>query len=60
MNAKQVLNCQISSWYPSLEHLTFRTKLINLPDDFVRYLVADGVFLSDLTQAVRSLYILAL
>lgn len=36
--------CAISSWYPSLRHVSIKTTLLPLNDEVVRYLLADGCF----------------
>lgn len=53
MDEKAILNCQIGSWYRSFEQVTYRTRLIELPDSFVEYLLQDGVFLPEQSAAVR-------
>jgi len=58
----EVLACQISSWYPTFSKLPpqnalqrksviFRTVIIDLPDDFKDFLLADGVQLPEGTKA---------
>ena len=37
-------NCALAAWYPAFRSLTIKTKVIPLPEDFVSYLHADGVF----------------
>ncbi|KAG0048581.1 hypothetical protein BGZ83_006465 [Gryganskiella cystojenkinii] len=37
-------NCALPSWYPDFRSLTIKTRIIPLPEDFVSYLHADGVF----------------
>ena len=53
MDEKAILNCQIGSWYRGFEQVTYRTRLIELPDTFVEYLLQDGVFLPEQSAAVR-------
>ena len=36
--------CSIERWYPALRKVTIRTTLIPLSEAFVRYLLADSVF----------------
>ncbi|RKO84164.1 D123-domain-containing protein, partial [Blyttiomyces helicus] len=44
--AQQILNCSFSSWYPKFASATLKSKVIRpLPEEFVAYLNADGVFL---------------
>ncbi|KAF9132522.1 hypothetical protein BGW39_011874 [Mortierella sp. 14UC] len=48
-------NCAFSAWYPKFRSLTIKSKIIHLPEDFVSYLNADGVFIpgqSGLTLAL--------
>ncbi|GJJ68501.1 hypothetical protein EMPS_00847 [Entomortierella parvispora] len=50
-------NCALASWYPAFRSLTIKTKVIPLPEDFVSYLHADGVFVpgqSGVTLALDS------
>ncbi|KAI8927090.1 D123-domain-containing protein [Entophlyctis helioformis] len=43
---QHVDNCAFSSWYPSFSAVTLKSHIISpLPDDFVAYLHADGIFL---------------
>jgi len=55
MDVRAVLNCQIGSWYAAFEHVTYRTRLIELPNTFVEYLLADGVYLPERSAAVSRL-----
>ena len=52
MYIQQLLNCQISKWSPQFRQVTYRTKLIDLPANFVNYLTADGIFLPEGSAAV--------
>ncbi|KAG0297847.1 hypothetical protein BGZ96_004498 [Linnemannia gamsii] len=48
-------NCAFSSWYPTFRSISIKSKIIPLPEDFVSYLNADGVFIpgqSGLTLAL--------
>ena len=54
MNATEheILACQFCEWFPTFEKLTMKSKVIDLPEDFVRYLLQDGVVLpSSIAQA---------
>lgn len=42
---EHVLNCQFDRWYPHFKHCTPRSTVLELPEDLVRYLQADGVVL---------------
>ena len=47
------LSCyRIGDWLPNFEHLSYKTSLINLPADFVEFLLADGVKVSSSSAAV--------
>ena len=52
MQAPAVLRCQYASWYREFGHLAFRSKLIELPQGFIDFLLQDGVFLSESSSAV--------
>ncbi|KAK3822139.1 MAG: D123-domain-containing protein [Linnemannia gamsii] len=48
-------NCAFSSWYPKFRSVSIKSKIIPLPEEFVSYLNADGVFIpgqSGLTLAL--------
>ncbi|KAJ3099032.1 hypothetical protein HDU97_003518 [Phlyctochytrium planicorne] len=45
MTPEHVDMCAFSSWYPILKRVTFRSTIIPLPEEFVEYLNADGLFL---------------
>ncbi|XP_019640214.1 PREDICTED: cell division cycle protein 123 homolog [Branchiostoma belcheri] len=45
MKKRQVMNCIFSAWYPRFEHLTFPSVVLPLPEQFVSYLLADGIVL---------------
>ena len=55
MRVEQLLNCQISSWYPQFAGVASRTKLIDLSSEFVEFLTADGIYLPDGSAAVSPL-----
>ena len=52
MQAPAVLSCQYASWYRQLGHLAFKSKLIEVPQNFIDFLLQDGVFLSESSSAV--------
>eukprot|EP00741_Cyanophora_paradoxa_P017265 tig00020961_g16676.t1 len=43
MDEREVLACQIQEWLPKLKRVTFPTRIIELPEDFVEYLHEDGL-----------------
>ncbi|KAG0365193.1 D123-domain-containing protein [Gamsiella multidivaricata] len=48
-------NCAFSSWYPSFRGITIKSKIIPLPEDFIEYLNADGVFIPGQTGITMAL-----
>jgi hypothetical protein len=36
-----------SKWYPVFESVTFKSRIIQLPDDFVNYLHEDGIVVTE-------------
>ncbi|KAI8979981.1 D123-domain-containing protein [Pilobolus umbonatus] len=42
-----VLACSFDSWYPRFRSVTFKSKIIRLPTEFIEYLNADGIFLPE-------------
>lgn len=50
---EELLQCRISSWYQQFEDHTFRSVILALPDEFVAWLLADGLFLPETSSAVR-------
>ncbi|KAF9574529.1 hypothetical protein BGW38_008311, partial [Lunasporangiospora selenospora] len=38
-------NCAFSSWYPKFRSVTIKSKTIPLPEEFIHYLNADGIFI---------------
>lgn len=54
-NRKESLwHCSFPAWYPHFKHVTFHSRIINLPPDFVHLLVADNVSAALLDRAVRA------
>lgn len=45
MLEEEVLACSFDRWYDRFHGLTFRSRVIPLPEDFVQYLLADGIAL---------------
>ncbi|KAF9942273.1 hypothetical protein BGZ67_002290 [Mortierella alpina] len=48
-------NCAFASWYPKFRSMTIKSRIIPLPEDFIAYLHADGVFIpgqSGITMAL--------
>lgn len=45
MNTSNVDNCSFSSWYDSFRKVTIKSRIIPLQQDFIDYLLADGIVL---------------
>ena len=45
--------CRISNWYPKLSKYSIRTVLVPVPEDFLQYLLADGVVLPELPEGEK-------
>lgn len=45
MSDQHLRACSLPEWYPLLRSVTFPTRIIPLPLDFVEYLKADGIFM---------------
>ncbi|KAF9963549.1 hypothetical protein BGZ70_007338 [Mortierella alpina] len=48
-------NCAFAAWYPKFRSLSIKSRIIPLPEDFIAYLHADGVFIpgqSGITMAL--------
>lgn len=52
MDPEHVLACQFARWYTGFQHVTFRSRVIDLPDQFIDYLLQDGVHLPATSPAV--------
>ncbi|XP_013784608.1 cell division cycle protein 123 homolog, partial [Limulus polyphemus] len=50
---QNVLNCSFSSWYEKFKKVTIRSKVVDLPHDFIEYLLADGLVLPESLQFSR-------
>ena len=46
--------CRVSAWLPLFRGVTFKTVLLPLPQEFVDFLVADGVHLAEDSEAVST------
>ncbi|CAG8565331.1 5826_t:CDS:2 [Funneliformis caledonium] len=48
LTEQHILNCVFSSWYNNFRRVTLKSKIIKpLPEEFIEYLHADGVFLPE-------------
>ncbi|CAB4476401.1 uncharacterized protein OCT59_016575 [Rhizophagus irregularis] len=48
LTEQHILNCTFSSWYNNFRRVSIKSKIIKpLPEEFVEYLHADGVFLPE-------------
>jgi len=43
MREEEVLACSFDRWYPDFKDITFRSCIIPLPEEFVSFLMADGI-----------------
>ncbi|CAO3663092.1 unnamed protein product [Umbelopsis vinacea] len=48
---EDVVRCRFSSWYGQFRDVTFKSRIIQLPKDFIEYLNADGIYLPAEGQA---------
>jgi len=51
-SVEELLATQCSAWHAALRKHTPSTRCIDLPPGFVRFLLADGVYLGDQNQAI--------
>lgn len=51
---EELLRCSIRHWYSQYESHTFPTILVPLPEEFVSWLLEDGLFLPASNSAVSS------
>ncbi|XP_064611501.1 translation initiation factor eIF2 assembly protein-like [Liolophura sinensis] len=47
MKKEDVLKCSFSSWYPTFEDVTIKSRVLPLSSEFVEYLLADGIVLPE-------------
>lgn len=52
MKESDVLRCQIQEWYPKFRTRSIRTQIVQLPEEFVSYLLEDGLFLPEDSDAM--------
>lgn len=52
MKESDVLRCQIQEWYPKFRTLSIRTQIVTLPEEFVKFLLEDGLFLAEDSDAM--------
>jgi hypothetical protein len=52
---EELLQCSIGQWYDQYEKHTFPTMLVPLPEEFVAWLLEDGLFLPASNSAVSCL-----
>lgn len=45
MKVEEVVACSFSEWYPKLRKVTFPSKILPLPKEFIDYLLADNLVL---------------
>jgi len=42
MKAKQVVSCALPNWYPDFKNITIKSRILEIPPDFLEYLLSDG------------------
>lgn len=42
---QEITRCRFSAWYPQFRDVTFKSRIIPLPQEFIDYLNADSIFL---------------
>ncbi|CAH1783543.1 unnamed protein product [Owenia fusiformis] len=47
MKIQNVQNCTFSKWYTTFKDVTIKSRILPIPDDFLEYLLADGVVLPE-------------
>lgn len=52
MKESDVLRCQIQEWYPKFRTHSIRTQIVTLPEEFVNFLLEDGLFLASDSDAM--------
>ncbi|XP_054163718.1 cell division cycle protein 123 homolog [Oppia nitens] len=45
LSSQHVLNCSFSKWYPLFGHISINSQVIKLSEDFIKYLLSDGIVL---------------
>lgn len=53
-NNQVLRDCQINEWLPDFQHLSYKTLWLHLPEDFVDFLVSDGIYASASSKAVTT------
>lgn len=46
MREEEILACATGAWYERFRSITFKTEIIPLPEEFVRFLLTDGICLA--------------
>ncbi|CAG8528509.1 4408_t:CDS:2 [Cetraspora pellucida] len=56
LTEQHILNCVFSSWYNTFRRVTLKSKIIKpLPEEFIEYLHADGIFLPEQNYLERNI-----
>ena len=50
MKTEEVLCCSFEQWYPKMKKVTFRSNVLSLSQEFIDYLLADGLVLPKSTS----------
>lgn len=43
MVEEEILACQFASWFPTFRDVTFKSEILPLSENFIKYLLADGI-----------------
>lgn len=54
--SSELLLCQYPTWSSLFPSHALRSQILRLPDEFVQYLLSDGVFVGEASQAVRDTF----
>lgn len=55
-----LVQCSIQNWYSAFQKHTFKTHIIELSDTIVTWLIADGIVLRNIEDAVRFSLVISL
>lgn len=53
---QEVDNCSFSNWYPKFKSHTFKSRILQLSNEFVDYLNAEGIYLPEDGYSVKAEY----
>jgi hypothetical protein len=47
ISKRDIDSCAFEAWYDRFKHVTFKSKIVELDQDFVDYLNAEGIYLPE-------------